>query len=128
MYNDKNLINYFNNYKNIEKINLRISKNEVLGKFKNNQSAKLYKYFLDELLFTKEKNIKILNSYNLKQYNLKCIIPINIDIFKGSLIVLTNDVDITPELKESFFRFCKGLFFIVIHYIVNGDYSSYKLF
>ena len=126
MYKDKKIINYFNNYKDIEKINLEISKNKI--KEKNSDNSKLYHYFLDKLLFTTNKNIKILENSNLKPYPLKCIIPIYTDFFKGSLIVFTNDIDITDELKESFFRFCKGLFFIVLYYIINGDYSSYKLF
>ena len=75
-----------------------------------------------------KKLAKILKYDNFKHYPLKCIIPIYTDFFKGSLIVLTNETDITQEVKESFFRFSKGLFFIIKYYIDNGDYSEYKLF
>lgn len=128
LYTKKEIINFFKNYNSVEKNNLEISKSIIKKEDKLNSASKLFKYLVHNLLFTKENNIKLLKYDNFKHYPLKCIIPINTDFFKGSLIVLTNETDITEEIKESFFRFSKGLFFIIIHYITNGDYSQYKLF
>ena len=119
---------YFNNKKNTEKDNLEISKSIIKEKNKTNSNHEVFQHLIDILLFTKDNNIRILKYDNFKNYDLKCIIPINNDFFKGSLIVLINEPDATKGIKESFFRFCIGLFFIITHYIANGDYSEYKLF
>ena len=80
------------------------------------------------MVYTQNTNIPILNSKNLEGYSLKCIIPINNDFFKGSLIIQTNEYKMSSEIKESFFRFCYGLFFIVQNYILYGSYEQYRLF
>ena len=128
LYAKTEIINFLENENNIEKNNLEVSKNIITKEYHNISESKLVKHLVNNLLFTKENNIKILKYDNFKHYPLKCIIPIYTDFFKGSLIVLTNETDITQEIKESFFRFSKGLLFIITYYINNGDYSEYKLF
>lgn len=131
IYNDNKIIDYFNNQEKIEMYNLKTSENLITNKEKDIKPLELskdLKYIINNLVFTKNNNIKILKYDNFNHYSLKCIIPINNDFFKGSLIVLTNETDITEEVKESFFRFCNGVFFITSHYINDGDYSQYKLF
>ena len=128
LYKKDEIMKYLSNYNNNEKDNLEISKNIIKKDITYNTESKLFKYLVNNLLFTKDNNIKILKYDNFKHYPLKCIIPINTDFFKGALIVLVNETDITEEIKKSFFRFSKGLFFIIRHYITDGDYSEYKLF
>ena len=130
IYTDKKITEYFNNNESFETYNLNTSQNLILNKEKKTKSFGLsdnFIYLINNLIFTKNNNIQILKYDNFKGYPLKCIIPLNNHFFKGALIILTNETDITDEVKESFFRFCYGLFFIVNHYINYSNYSKYKL-
>ncbi len=117
--NDKKIIEYFYNLPNLEKDNLRISHNYIV----NNDSKKTlpFNYCIKELIIKEQNKVNILNFNNSKSYSLKCIIPIVSKKFNGSLIVLSKDLYITKDIEEAFFRFCTGLFFIIIHYITNDN-------
>ena len=131
IYDDKKITEYFNNSKNFEMYNLNTSQNLILNTEKKSKSLDFcnnFIYLINNLVFTKNNNIQILKYDNFTNYPLKCIIPLNNYFFKGSLIVLSNETDITDDIIESFFRFCYGLFFIVNHYINHGDYNEYKVF
>lgn len=119
LYKKSDIMEYFNDKKTCEKDNLETSKSMMNEKNKSNNPSEDFEYIMNNLLFTNDKNIKILKYDNFKNYDLKCIIPIKNIFFKGSLIVLINEPYATKGIKESFFRFCIGLFFIVIYYINN---------
>ena len=124
VYKKNDIMEYFNDKKNCEKDNLETSKSMMNEKNTYDNYSKDFEYIMNNLLFTNDKNIKILKYDNFKNYDLKCIIPIKNTFFKGSLIVLINEPYPTKGIKESFFRFCIGLFFIITYYINNADYSQ----
>lgn len=128
IYNDKKIMKYFKEIDKLEKNNIEYSQNVILKKDLTKSKIIDYDYLIQKLVYTQNTNIPILNSKNLEGYSLKCIIPINNDFFKGSLIIQTNEYKMSSEIKESFFRFCYGLFFIVQNYILYGNYEQYRLF
>ena len=119
---------YFKEIDKLEKKNIEYSQNVILKKDLTKSKIIDYDYLIQKLVYTQNTNIPILNSKNLEEYSLKCIIPINNDFFKGSLIIQTNEYKMSSEIKEAFFRFCYGLFFIVQNYILYGSYEQYRLF
>ena len=128
IYDDKKIMKHFKEIDKLEKINIEFSQNVILKKDLTKSKIIDYDYLIQKLVYTKNTNIPILNSKNLEGYSLKCIIPISNDFFKGSLIIQSNEYKISSEIKEAFFRFCYGLFFIVQNYILYGSYEQYRLF
>lgn len=113
LYNDKELSLFLNNYDN-EKKNLELSNNFINDI--NIDDNFLIKH-VDKLIYNRNENIQLLKYDNFKYYFFKCIIPIHLECFKGSLIVCSMDPDDSIENKKSFLRFCIGLYYIVKHYI-----------
>lgn len=122
---DKKITKYINNLKHNENLNLVYSLNTINEKTEeikikeNFDFFKDFKYCMNKLVFANSDKIKLLKYDNLENHNLKCILPIYSDYFKGALIVTLNETNITEEIKESFFRFCNGLFTTIMYYITN---------
>lgn len=113
LYNDKELSLFLNSYDN-EKKNLELSNNFIND---INIEDEFLNKFVNKLVYTREKKIQLLKYDNFKYFFFKCIIPIHLECFKGSLIVCSMDPDDSIENKKSFLRFCIGLYYIVKHYL-----------
>lgn len=113
LYNDKELSLFLNSYDN-EKKNIELSNNYINDI--NIEDDFLIKY-VNKLICNRNENIKLLKYDNFKYYFFKCIIPIHLECFKGSLIICSMDPDDSIENKKSFLRFCIGLYYIVKHYL-----------
>ena len=122
-YNNK-VLNLFLKNSYTEKNNINYSNYMITDININNKTTNK---FVEELIFTKDKNISLFKYDNFEYYFFKCVIPIKTDFFKGSLIVCSMDDDESMENKESFLRFSIGLYYIVKHYIANEDYNKYNL-
>ena len=113
LYNDKKLNLFLNSHDN-EKRNLELSNNYIND---INIEDEFLNKFVNKLVYTREKKIQLLKYDNFKYFFFKCIIPIHLECFKGSLIVCSMDPDDSIENKKSFLRFCIGLYYIVKHYL-----------
>ena len=113
LYNDKELNLFLNSHDN-EKRNLELSNNYIND---INIEDDFLNKFVNKLVYTREKKIQLLKYDNFKYFFFKCIIPIHLECFKGSLIVCSMDPDDSIENKKSFLRFCIGLYYIVKHYL-----------
>lgn len=113
LYNDKELSLFLNSYDN-EKKNIELSNNYINDI--NIEDDFLIKY-VDKLICNRNENIQLLKYDNFTYYFLKCVIPIHIYNFEGSLIICSMDPDDSIENKKSFLRFCIGLYYIVKHYL-----------
>lgn len=117
LYNDKELNLFLNSHDN-EKRNLELSNNYIND---INIEDEFLNKFVNKLVYTREKKIQLLKHDNFKYYFFKCIIPIQTNYFRGSLLVCSMDPDDSIENKKSFLRFCIGQYYIVKHYIENVD-------
>ena len=122
---DDKIISFLNDFEYNQKINFENSIKILNGTY-NLKESKNFNYCLNKLVFSKNNNIQLFKYDNVKDYELKCIMPIFSDYFKGALIVLSNDENATFEITKSFFRFCNGIYAIVMYFIINGDYSKYN--
>ena len=113
LYNDKELNLFLNSHDN-EKRNLELSNNYINDI--NIDDNFLIKY-VDKLIYNRNENIQLLKHDNFKYYFFKCIIPIQTNYFRGSLLVCSMDPDDSIENEKSFLRFCIGLYYIVKHYL-----------
>lgn len=117
LYNDKELNLFLNSHDN-EKRNLELSNNYIND---INIEDEFLNKFVNKLVYTREKKIQLLKYDNFKYYFFKCIIPIQTNYFRGSLLVCSMDPDDSIENKKGFLRFCIGQYYIVKHYIENVD-------
>ena len=96
LYNDKELSLFLNSYDN-EKKNIELSNNYINDI--NIEDDFLIKY-VNKLICNRNENIKLLKYDNFKYYFFKCIIPIHLECFKGSLIICSMDPDDSIENKK----------------------------